>query len=49
MMDGQYHNPNDFWRQRMEPWEYDSIEAGWKKFVKAVAVVGASAFVLWLL
>lgn len=48
-MNGQYHNPNDFWRQRMEPWEYDSIEEGFRKLVKVIAVLAIVALLMWLL
>ena len=48
-MNGQYHNPNDFWRQRMEPWEYDSMEKNFRKFVKCMAIIGVVALVVWLL
>lgn len=48
-MNGQYHNPNDFWRQRMEPWEYDSIGKDFRKLVKAIAVLAIVALLMWLL
>lgn len=48
-MYGQYHNPNDFWRQRMEPWEYDSIERKIIRFLKAIAVIFAIGLLVWLL
>ncbi len=40
-MDSQYHNPNDFWRQRMEPWEYDDIEEGFKRFIRWLGLAAA--------
>ena len=48
-MNGQYHNPNDFWRQRIEPWEYDSLERNSIKFLKAIAVIFAIGLLAWLL
>lgn len=48
-MYGKYHNPNDFWRQRMEPWEYDSLERKIIRFLKAIAVICAVGLLAWLL
>lgn len=48
-MNGQYHNPNDFWRQRIEPWEYDSLVRNSIKFLKAIAVIFVIGLLAWLL
>ena len=48
-MNGQYHNPNDFWWQRIEPREYDSLEKNSIKFLKAFAVICVLGLLAWLL
>lgn len=47
-MNGQYHNPNDFWRQRMDLYDNDPFEKYGKRLIRFIKVV-AVLLVLYLI